>query len=148
MGRHRQVRTDDATKPLTASFDAASGVLADHELAEALGGPHLQLGPSHFMRSGLDEKRLGQIWKYNIEPFIEDQFFGDPSQIDRFQFHTVLRRYRSAAGFDDASVDLTELERAEVNPGGFGSAGSEYTGLTGGFGGSAGSAGDEAAEGI
>lgn len=33
--------------------------MVNDELAEALGGPHLQLGPSHFMRSGLDEKTSG-----------------------------------------------------------------------------------------
>lgn len=71
------------------------------ELAEALGGPHLQLGPSHFMKSDLDETALRRVWEYNIEPFIEDQFFGDPARIDSFRFNAVLRRYRSESGRDE-----------------------------------------------
>lgn len=70
------------------------------ELIEALGGPHLQIGPSHFMKRELDEEKVRRIWAYNIEPFIEDQFFGDPAQIERFRFDTAYRRFRSEAGYD------------------------------------------------
>jgi 5-methylcytosine-specific restriction enzyme B len=74
--------------------------MVNDELAEALGGPHLQLGPSHFMKPGLDEEQLRRIWQYNVEPFIEDQFFGDPVQIEEFRFASVLTRYRATAGLD------------------------------------------------
>jgi 5-methylcytosine-specific restriction protein B len=50
------------------------------------------------MKKGLDEKRLRQIWKYNIEPFIEDQFFGDADQIADFEFDAVLGRYLDGLG--------------------------------------------------
>ena len=87
------------------------GVLVDmvnDDLAHALGGSHLLLGASHFMKTGLDRDKLRQIWEYNIEPFIEDQFFGDPAQIDRFRFDAVLARYLERTG--DPSVDPMELE--------------------------------------
>ena len=51
--------------------------MVNEELVETLGGPHLQIGPSHFMRPGSTRSELGRIWKYNIEPFIEDQLFGE-----------------------------------------------------------------------
>ena len=75
------------------------------ELKTELEGSHLLLGPSHFMKeygSSLDEQRarLRRIWEYNIEPFIEDQFFGDPQQIDRFRFDAVMRRNGPTAGSD------------------------------------------------
>jgi len=41
-------------------------------LEQDLGGLHLQLGPSHFMKHALDQDALRRIWEYNIEPFIED----------------------------------------------------------------------------
>ncbi|MCY4193976.1 MAG: AAA family ATPase [bacterium] len=63
------------------------------ELERELGGPHLQLGPSHFMQEGLDEAAVRRIWKYNIEPFVEDQFFGDRQKIDYFRFDAVRQRY-------------------------------------------------------
>lgn len=77
--------------------------MVNDQLAAALGGPHLQLGPSHFMKSDLDELALRRIWEYNIEPFVEDQFFGDPEQIDDFRFDAVLRRYRA-----DLEVDKVD----------------------------------------
>lgn len=78
--------------------------MVNDELAEALGGPHLQLGPSHFMKRGLDKDLLRRIWEYNIEPFIEDQFFGDPEQIERFRFDAVFRRYADQVGVADPST--------------------------------------------
>ena len=85
------------------------GVLVDtvnDDLAHDLGGSHLLLGASHFMKKDLSVERLRQIWEYNVEPFIEDQFFGDPARIDRFRFDAVLDRYREQSG--DPSVDPAE----------------------------------------
>ncbi|WP_306231929.1 AAA family ATPase [Agrococcus beijingensis] len=67
------------------------------ELEQELGGPHLQLGPSHFMKRGLDKGVLRRIWEYDIEPFIEDQFFGDPARIARFRFTQVWARFSELA---------------------------------------------------
>lgn len=77
------------------------------ELERELGGPHLQLGPSHFMKHGLDEAALRRIWEYDIEPFIEDQFFGDQSRITYFRFPQVMARFRELAGeaIADPSAD-------------------------------------------
>ena len=70
------------------------------ELTRELGGSHLLLGPSHFMREygpspNEQRDRLRRIWEYNIEPFIEDQFFGDPGQISRFRFGSIVSRHRA-----------------------------------------------------
>jgi 5-methylcytosine-specific restriction protein B len=67
------------------------------ELEQELGGPHLQLGPSHFMKHDLDRDALRRIWEYDIEPFIEDQFFGDAARIDRFRFTQVWARFSDLA---------------------------------------------------
>ena len=68
------------------------------ELKDVLEGSHLLLGPSHFMKNygsttAEQQDRLRRIWKYNIEPFIEDQFFGDPERIQRFRFEAVIARH-------------------------------------------------------
>lgn len=78
------------------------------ELEQELGGPHLQLGASHFMKHDLDQNALRRIWEYDIEPFIEDQFFGDPERIDRFRFPQVWRRFHELAGesIREATSDL------------------------------------------
>ncbi len=91
----------------------------NNELKEILEGSHLLLGPSHFMKeygSSLDtqRERLRRIWEYNIEPFIEDQFFGDPQQIDRFRFDAVMRRNGPLTESDvDASDDGDDLENTD-----------------------------------
>ena len=75
--------------------------LVNDELTEALGGPHLQLGASHFMKSGIGDfktRKLEIVWKYTIEPFIEEQLFDDPEQIQRFRYERVLKRYRAQLG--------------------------------------------------
>ena len=76
------------------------------ELRMVLEGSHLLLGPSHFMKdydSAPDEQRerLRCIWEYNIEPFIEDQFFGDPDRIQEFRFDAVMDRYGPSAQPED-----------------------------------------------
>ena len=85
--------------------------MVNDELSDALGGSHLQLGASHFMRKGYrtepgtGDRRLRRIWEYNIEPFIEDQLFGNRDQIDRFRFERVVRRYSEQFEFDEPPGD-------------------------------------------
>jgi 5-methylcytosine-specific restriction protein B len=85
------------------------------ELTGYLGGPHLQLGPSYFMHAGINESVLERIWRYNIEPFVEDQFFGDPARIDYFRFAKVLARYKESVGIA-ATAPMEEVV-AELRPG-------------------------------
>ncbi|MEJ8278195.1 McrB family protein [Pseudonocardia spirodelae] len=77
--------------------------MVNGELIDALGGPHLQIGPSHFMRRGLDETVVARIWRYNVEPFVEDQFFGDQARIDRFRWAEAWRRYQDWSGSQGSS---------------------------------------------
>ena len=65
------------------------------ELEKELGGDHLQLGPSHFMKTDLNDGGFDRVWKYNIEPFIEDQLFGKPDKIKQFRLKAVLDRHGS-----------------------------------------------------
>ncbi|WP_420620596.1 McrB family protein [Candidatus Poriferisocius sp.] len=69
----------------------------NEELEQVLGGPHLQIGPSHFMKENLDKNSASRIWKYNIEPFIEDQLYGDQGQIEKYRFDNVYRRHVESA---------------------------------------------------
>lgn len=66
------------------------------KLVEEMGGPDLQLGPSYFMQIGV-EQALPKIWKYNIEPLIQDQLFGQPEKIRAFTYAEVLKNYQLSA---------------------------------------------------
>ena len=83
------------------------------ELKDALGGDDLLIGPSHFMKADLGTKVVRRIWEYNIEPFIEDQFFGDPAEIDRFRFDNAYQRYRDYSGQDEMEAAQEQSGAAE-----------------------------------
>ncbi len=96
--------------------------MVNKELTEAINAD-LQLGPSHFMKSGYppnpdpDHPRLRRIWEYNIEPLIEDQLFGNPDRIKRFRFRTVMNRYRSSlTPIHDAPVGEADGEQSGREP--------------------------------
>ena len=80
--------------------------MVNGELTEYV-GEDLQLGFSHFMRTGYrpepskDDEVLRRIWEYNIEPFVEDQLFGDRTRIERFRFENVMDRFRSKDSPED-----------------------------------------------
>jgi len=89
--------------------DALDAVNAD--LRDLLGGPHLQIGPSHFMVKEEVELNLGtveEIWDFSIHPYIEEQLFGREEQIAKFTFDRVVAEY----GPDDTTSDLTAEEAA------------------------------------
>jgi 5-methylcytosine-specific restriction protein B len=71
-----------------------------------LGADYMLIGPSHFMRSDLDENNLRRIWEYNIEPLIEDQFFGRQEVIDEYRFSRVWSRYGPGASIPDAETGV------------------------------------------
>lgn len=78
------------------------------ELQEKLGGPHLQIGPSHFMRPNLDGVALERIWTYNVYPFIEEQLWGQVAEIAKYTWKSVLARLRpepSTPSANEAAAD-------------------------------------------
>ncbi|WP_420443794.1 McrB family protein [Candidatus Poriferisodalis sp.] len=87
------------------------------ELEQALGGDHLLIGPSHFMKRNLGTEALRRIWEYNIEPLIEDQLFGQQEVINKFRFGAVWARFGPDSGVQETHVDdVTEC--SEDEPGG------------------------------
>jgi 5-methylcytosine-specific restriction protein B len=72
---------------------AAMVDMVNTELVDELGGPQLQIGPSHFMKKGLNEAMLRRVWDYNVFPYIEDQLFGEPAKIATFTLDRVRARH-------------------------------------------------------
>lgn len=85
--------------------------MVNGELSQLLGGPHLQIGPSHFMHRDLSEASVERLWRYNVEPFIEDQLFGNEAQIDRFRFAVAYARYSEQSGRDGSEADQPDEPR-------------------------------------
>ncbi|MCB0960861.1 MAG: AAA family ATPase [Acidimicrobiales bacterium] len=60
-------------------------------------GDHLLLGPSFFMKSDLSEPALEKIWRYNVYPFLEEQFWGRDELLAAWQWPEVRRRHYEPA---------------------------------------------------
>lgn len=53
---------------------------------ESLADRNVAVGPSHFLRPNLDEEAVRLAWEHSVLPTIEEHFFADPEQLDRFAF--------------------------------------------------------------
>ena len=43
------------------------------------------IGPTYFMRPGLDETRARRIWEHNVLPYVEEQLYGDPGTLNEIK---------------------------------------------------------------
>ena len=43
------------------------------------------IGPTYFMRPGLDETRARRIWEHNVLPYVEEQLYGDPGTLNAIE---------------------------------------------------------------
>ena len=62
---------------------------ANHALADR----NAFIGPSHFLKPRLTEDLVRLAWEYSVLPFLEEYFFADPDQLERFD----LDRLRNSA---------------------------------------------------
>ena len=64
--------------------------------------PNAAIGPSYFMKPGLDDAAVRRIWKYGVLPYIEERLFGQgDAQITAFEFDTLKEPTTSGAAIDD-----------------------------------------------
>jgi MoxR-like ATPase len=61
-------------------------------------GEHLLIGPSHFMKSDLSDAALERIWTYNVFPLIEEQLWGNRTEITSWRWPAVRARFASQLG--------------------------------------------------
>jgi 5-methylcytosine-specific restriction enzyme B len=87
--------------------------MVNAELIDDLGGPHLQIGPSHFMVKGIDDVRLEKIWRYDIMPFIEDQLFGEPAKIRKYRFEVVRNRFHEQVPVPEGEDEYERADRPQ-----------------------------------
>ena len=45
---------------------------------------HAAIGPSYFMREGLDDAKIETTWKHNVLPYIEERLFGQEERLKDF----------------------------------------------------------------
>ena len=79
-----------------------------NELLEA--DRHAAIGPSYFMKPGLDEAWVERIWKHSVLPYIEERRFGGEEVAEEF----ALDRLRAAVASEapDESADQDDEDNA------------------------------------
>ena len=62
------------------------------------------IGPSYFMKEGLDEEMVDLIWEHNVLPYIEERLHGERDRLDQFKLD-ALRREGAEGNEGDGSSD-------------------------------------------
>jgi len=58
-------------------------------VAQSVGDRHLQVGHSYFMVKLMDKSRLKKIWVQQILPLLEEYFFNETDELDKFKFDDI-----------------------------------------------------------
>ena len=61
---------------------------------------HAAIGPSYFMKDGLNEEKVKMVWKHNVLPYIEERLFGEDEVRNKFDFDK-LRKVAVSANSDE-----------------------------------------------
>jgi 5-methylcytosine-specific restriction enzyme B len=87
--------------------DAANRMLPDR---------HLQIGPSYFMRPGLNRQWLERIWAHSVLPYIEEQFFDEPDRVEEFTLAAIEQRINGAAAAMTEPSEEVDNPEPEADP--------------------------------
>ena len=69
------------------------------ELAnEKLDDRQASIGPSYFMKRGLDDDKAGMIWEHNVLPYIEERLYGERDRLEEFDLDRLGTGERHGAG--------------------------------------------------
>ena len=50
------------------------------------------VGPSYFMKDGLDDEMVGDIWEHNVLPYIEERLYGEHDRLREFGLDALRSR--------------------------------------------------------
>jgi 5-methylcytosine-specific restriction protein B len=73
-------------------------------------GPHLEVGPSYFMRADSNKNLLRRVWDYDVMPFLEDVLFGHEEELEKFKLHKLKESDNAgdSTGRTPAEPDIPE----------------------------------------
>ena len=66
---------------------------------ERLGDRPAAVGPSYFMKAGLDGEMVDLIWEHNVLPYVEEHLYGEPDRLADFDL-AALRKGSAGDGGD------------------------------------------------
>ena len=81
-------------------IDRANGLLRDD--------PHAAIGPSYFMRPGLDEDAVARIWEHSVMPYIEERLFGSGERLGEFRLDRLRKANEGSESGEDSDLVMME----------------------------------------
>ena len=75
----------------SSGFPAEGLVQILKQLNQQIGNCHYEIGISFFLRPNLTEQ-IESIWKLEIEPYLEEYFFDQPSKVNQFRWDKVKQQ--------------------------------------------------------
>ena len=72
----------------TTDFDPTPLISLLHRLNARIGDPHYHIGPAFFLHPQL-RRQLEMIWQLEIEPYLEEYFFGQQEKIADFRWSKI-----------------------------------------------------------
>ena len=82
-----------------------------NELLEA--DRHAAIGPSYFMKQGLDEAAVKRIWKHSVLPYIEERRFGGDAVTEEFGLDRLRGEVASEGRHEDEEQADSGADRVE-----------------------------------
>ena len=76
---------------------------------------HAAIGPSYFMKQGLDEAAVERIWKHSVLPYIEERRFEEDDSRDKFDLDRLMDSAAPLNCIVDGLSRLTNISREEAS---------------------------------
>lgn len=84
----RWIDANDVAIPyLLQLFDAVNNAIDDHDY---------RIGFSYFMKPGMGESDLCRVWRYSIEPYLEEYFFDNRAKVDELRWDALTAEFRAS----------------------------------------------------
>ena len=74
---------------------------------------HAAIGPSYFMKPGLDEAAVKRIWKHSVLPYIEERRFGGDAVTEEFGLDRLRGEVASEGRHEDEEQADSGADRVE-----------------------------------
>ncbi|MCC3434402.1 MAG: AAA family ATPase [Oscillatoriales cyanobacterium] len=75
----------------SSGFPAEGLIQLLKQLNKQIENPHYEVGISFFMRPDITEQ-IESIWQFEIEPYLEEYFFDQPSKVNQFRWDNVKQQ--------------------------------------------------------
>ncbi len=66
---------------------------------------HAAIGPSYFMKDGLDDDMVERVWKHSVLPYVEERRFGGEQVAEEFDLERLKRQSSSSAQSEEGGED-------------------------------------------